>query len=291
MYKIIGADQKTYGPVSASVIREWIASRRANANTRVQFEGSAEWKPLSEFGEFKDALAAAPAVPPLPLQAATPQSRTPPPTSGLAITSLICGIFGCLGITAVAGLILGIVSLIKINRSGGKLGGQPIAIAGLCISALMLLVAFPVAGLTLPALAKAKNRAHTIQCVNNLRQLALAARMYADQHGDRFPNATNWCDLIQPGTSVRVFQCPASRGSLCGYGYNAAVSGQPVDEVNPSTVLFFEIPGGWNVSGGPEQLIQASRHGGVINVAFADGSVRQISVKDKLGTSWLRWEP
>src|SRR5688572_18947393 len=215
MYKIIGADQKTYGPVSGDVIREWIASRRANASTRVQVEGSTEWKALTEFPEFKDALAAAPAVPPLPPQAAASQARTPPPpTSGMAIASLVCGIVGCLGITAVIGVVLGIVSLIKINRSGGKLGGQPIAIAGICVSALMLFVGLPmVAGLTLPAFAKAKGRAQTIQCVNNLKQLALAARMYASDHGDKFPNATNWCDLIQSTAgSVKVFQCPAARG-------------------------------------------------------------------------------
>jgi prepilin-type processing-associated H-X9-DG protein len=294
MYKIIGADQKTYGPVSGDVIREWIASRRANASTRVQLEGSAEWKPLSEFSEFKDALTAVPPVPPLPPQAATSQVRTPPPpTSGMAIASLICGIFGCLGITALVGVVLGIISLIKINRSGGKLGGQPIAIAGLCVSALMLFAGLPMlAGLMFPALAKAKGRAQTVQCVNNLKQLALAARMYANDHGDKFPNATNWCDLIQSSAgSVKIFQCPASRGTLGGYGYNAALSGKRVDDVNPSTVLLFEIPGGWNVSGGPEQLIQTPRHTRQINVAFADGSVQQISTKDKLGTSWLRWEP
>ena len=59
MYKIIGADQRTYGPVSADTIREWIANRRANASTQVQAEGSADWKPLSEFPEFRDALAVA----------------------------------------------------------------------------------------------------------------------------------------------------------------------------------------------------------------------------------------
>ena len=42
MYKIIGADQKTYGPVTAETIREWIASRRANASTQIQAEGGSD---------------------------------------------------------------------------------------------------------------------------------------------------------------------------------------------------------------------------------------------------------
>lgn len=52
MYKIIGADQKEYGPISAEQIKQWIAEGRANSNTRVQAVGSTEWKTLSEFPEF-----------------------------------------------------------------------------------------------------------------------------------------------------------------------------------------------------------------------------------------------
>lgn len=64
MYKIIGADGKEYGPVSAEVVREWIAAHRANAQTRAQAEGSPDWRPLGEFPEFAAALAAHAALPP-----------------------------------------------------------------------------------------------------------------------------------------------------------------------------------------------------------------------------------
>jgi hypothetical protein len=64
MFKIIGADGKEYGPVSAEVVREWIAAHRANAQTRAQAEGSSDWKPLGEFPEFAAALAAQAALPP-----------------------------------------------------------------------------------------------------------------------------------------------------------------------------------------------------------------------------------
>ena len=43
------------------------------------------------------------------------------------------------------------------------------------------------AGLTLPALAKAKGKAQSISCVNNLKQLGLAARIYATDNHDTFP--------------------------------------------------------------------------------------------------------
>ena len=58
MYKIIGADEKEYGPVPAEQLRQWIAQGRANAQTKVRSEGSADWKALSEFPEFAEALGA-----------------------------------------------------------------------------------------------------------------------------------------------------------------------------------------------------------------------------------------
>src|SRR5688572_5443988 len=162
MYKIIGADQKTYGPVTAETIREWIASRRANASTQIQAEGSSDWKPLSEFPEFKEALAGAGGPPPVHRTAAFAPAA-PAKTSGMAIASLVCGSLGlfCGGLTAVIGIILGIVSLVRINRSEGRLGGQGMAIAGLCVSGVIGLI---MPALLLPALVKAKARAQTINC-------------------------------------------------------------------------------------------------------------------------------
>jgi len=52
MYKIIGADQKEYGPISADQIHQWIAEGRVNGQTRACAEGSEEWKPLETFPEF-----------------------------------------------------------------------------------------------------------------------------------------------------------------------------------------------------------------------------------------------
>ena len=68
MYKIIGADQREYGPVPAEQVRKWIAERRANAQTKVWSEGNSEWKTLADLPEFTDALrdlgAVAPPSPP-----------------------------------------------------------------------------------------------------------------------------------------------------------------------------------------------------------------------------------
>jgi hypothetical protein len=58
-YKIIGGDQKEYGPANADEIRQWLAEGRLNAQSQIQAEGSTEWKPLGSFPEFAGFFAAA----------------------------------------------------------------------------------------------------------------------------------------------------------------------------------------------------------------------------------------
>lgn len=43
------------------------------------------------------------------------------------------------------------------------------------------------AGLLLPALAKAKAKAARINCVSNLKQIGLGSRIWSNDHGERFP--------------------------------------------------------------------------------------------------------
>src|SRR5260370_16003879 len=45
------------------------------------------------------------------------------------------------------------------------------------------------AGLLLPALGRAKAKAYNAACVNNLRQLGIATRVYSDDNQERLPSA------------------------------------------------------------------------------------------------------
>jgi len=290
MYKIIGADGKEYGPVGADQIRQWIAEGRANAQTKIQAEGSTEWRLLSEFPEFADALNAA--VPPKYM----PPTTAPVKTSRAAIASLVLGIlsFVSCGLTALItsplGLILGLVAINKIKKSDGRLGGQGYALAGAIVSGITLLLIPFFAGLLLPALSAAKQKAQTIACVNNVKQLALAIHMYASDNHGRFPTATNWCDAIfdHAGTD-KVFQCPAADSKKrCHYAFNAKLSGIEAERADPDTVIIFESDAGWNASGGPELAPPKARHRQRFVVAFADGSVRQVSETE---LKQLHWEP
>jgi hypothetical protein len=60
MYKIIGADQKEYGPVTAQEVRQWVAEGRANGQTLVQSEGATDWRPLASYPEFSGFTGAPP---------------------------------------------------------------------------------------------------------------------------------------------------------------------------------------------------------------------------------------
>lgn len=72
MYKIIGGDGKTYGPVSKEQIQQWLSDNRANALSKVSLASEESWKPLGEFPELAALLpnrSPAGSLPPLPVEA------------------------------------------------------------------------------------------------------------------------------------------------------------------------------------------------------------------------------
>ncbi|MBN8247751.1 MAG: type II secretion system protein [Verrucomicrobia bacterium] len=71
------------------------------------------------------------------------------------------------------------------------------------------------AGMLMPALGRARERARSIQCLNQLRQLGLATTMYVDEHRGQFPERRNdrrWPTQLQPGyRQMSVLLCPNDR--------------------------------------------------------------------------------
>lgn len=145
-------------------------------------------------------------------------------------------------------------------------------------------------GAMLPALAKARGGAQNNENVSNLKQLGLAARMYAVDNKDKYPPADKWCDVLMAyAASEKVYKARNDSGpGRCSFAYNAKLSGMDEAKVSPQTVLFFEAESGWNVSGGMELLLSKPRQPGTYVVGFADGSVQQISAS-RVRT--LRWDP
>jgi len=65
-YTIIGGDHKQYGSITPDDVRRWITDGRLNAQSLMREETATEFRPLSTFPEFADALAAS-STPPPPL--------------------------------------------------------------------------------------------------------------------------------------------------------------------------------------------------------------------------------
>jgi prepilin-type processing-associated H-X9-DG protein len=266
-------------------LRQWVSQGRANANTKVRLEEATDWQTLGSIPEFAEALAQPPSLPKLP--AAPP---APAKTSGLAIASLILGFLGiACGVTAIVGLVLGIVALVQISKSQGRLTGNGLAIGGVIVSVVFLLL---MPALMLPALAKAKAKAQSITCMNNVRQINLAVIIHAQANTNTCPPAATWCDAIQSElTSDNVLQCSAGdKSRRCHYAFNAKLDGLSMDQIkNPAqTVLVFETDGGWNLSGGSELQPQKPRHGRRVAVGFVDGHAEMV---EAARLPQLQWEP
>jgi hypothetical protein len=142
MYKILGGDQKEYGPVTAEQVREWVAQRRANAQTLIRVEGAVDWQPLSAFPEFAAALVAPPAytapaatvaAPDNPMSAVIPYKN---PKALVAYYLAIFSLIPCAGIPlGIAAFILGILGL-KAAKAHPQSHGQVHAWVGIILGGL-----------------------------------------------------------------------------------------------------------------------------------------------------------
>jgi hypothetical protein len=260
MFKIIGGDGKEYGPVSADDLRQWMAQGRANAATKARRDGTEGWKTLGEFPEFAPATGTIGGPPPL-AGANSSAPGAPAKTSGLAIASLVCGILGLFscGITALVGLVLGIVAMSKIKSSQGRLTGNGLAIAGICVSGLFVLMVPIQAALILPALSKAKVRPVEIKCVSNMKQIALGCKVWGVDNNDQFPASLSLLTNELGNTSVLI--CP---------GVQSRAPNTPWGQFDFSMVTYLYEPPPTNSTDPNRVILRCPIHG---HEARADASV------------------
>ncbi len=157
-----------------------------------------------------------------------PQATTATPkTSGLAIASLVCGIFGLLLLPGLLGVILGIIAISRINSSNGAIKGKGLAIGGLVLSVITTLsagVILLIASLMLPTLAKAKAKANRLKCASNLKQIS-SAHIYFSAENDGFP----W--QLPPPAKQQLFG--TSRGMDKSVGGIFGLEAMKMELINP----------------------------------------------------------
>lgn len=144
------------------------------------------------------------------------------------------------------------------------------------------------AAMVLPAMAKAKEKAQSVSCVNNMKQINLALRMWSLDNGDQFPfnvsktkgGTLEFCERSTDGydsnavlhfqvlsnelATPKILVCPSDHGK------QVAINFAGLDASNVS----YRIRSGPDVSekNPQEVILYCPIHR---NVGYADGSVKQ----------------
>ena len=170
------------------------------------------------------------------------------------------------------------------------------------------------AGMLLPALAAAREKARRAQCMNNVREIGKAIQMYSGDFGDRTPAAGSipagscvWTQLSLTSGYLqypKVLQCPSSTKAAapnwasgndttnCGYAYQGAGQDGKTNMIamaDPNDILIWDQKLQNSVAGANAALaypasgaswswaLTSSHKGAGGNVLFGDVHVTWVS--------------
>lgn len=179
------------------------------------------------------------------------------------------------------------------------------------------------AGLLLPALGKAKSKANNTACLNNLKQIGLAWRLWAHDNDGRYPfqidwlsggskDTLEWIDHFRAASNElatpNILVCPTDRDrqvalnwwTAAGYDNTSYFVGLEARESQPDTILSGDanVLGGtgtsfteltWNTAMGTSIDVaweRKTQHQGRGNIILSDGSARttrSAEVQEQIG--------
>ncbi len=183
------------------------------------------------------------------------------------------------------------------------------------------------AAILFPVFSRAREKARQASCASNLKQLALAVMMYAQDYDDVLPRHCyqppntryTWLYAIQPYVrNKHICQCPdnpewKNESQYCGgYGYNLSTlpngtvvgcTARHLAQITaPASLLMITETadgsaatawvGYWYqdpTSASPSNIHPKGRHNEGSNVAFVDGHVKWMR-QDKIANDYKIWD-
>lgn len=112
-----------------------------------------------------------------------------PKTSAAAIWSLVFGGSSfCLWIVGtIPACVFGIIAIVRINASQGRLQGRGLAITGMVLGGMGFFIVPVLAAMVLPVYKKAVERAKIVNQEFDISMLHMACKGYAADHDGKFP--------------------------------------------------------------------------------------------------------
>ncbi len=132
-----------------------------------------------------------------------------------------------------------------------------------------------------PVFSQAREAARRTACLSNLKELATAQQLYANDYEGRFPIASRWGDLTRPYVrELRSYHCPSVPQGQFGYAMNVHLSRQKMSALRNLAqipLLYDSTNLAWNAHDPFTSLPNPPRHGQKgNNIAFADGHAKTV---------------